>query len=219
MEMGINMPIIPNSGVAIRRAWWLVGVGSLTTCQKNILNGFVVSDRMLSILIGDNMILKYCKDGKLVLTGQKLNTFENYQKNLETLVWRLKGTKVKSIWASTTHVPVDSKERISGDATKYNQAAKRVKQRNGIPVNNLFKHIHPNLKQHQMAQNFLLKKLLKKYYSSLIWNSAQIWIWQKNTDNQSAFFLAEMTWYIFFLYLLCYLLNGMDIYNVADWHK
>lgn len=62
---------------------------------------------------------------------------EEYEKNLETLVQRLLKTKAKLIWATTTKVPEGEAGRFAGDEDKYNQAAARVMERHGIPIDDL----------------------------------------------------------------------------------
>ncbi len=61
-----------------------------------------------------------------------------YERNLETLVARLKKTGAKLIWANTTVVPEGEVGRFIGDDEKYNAVAARVMQRHGIPTNDLF---------------------------------------------------------------------------------
>lgn len=61
-----------------------------------------------------------------------------YERNLETLVGRLKKTGAKLIWANTTVVPAGEAGRFVGDDEKYNAIAARVMQRHGIPANDLF---------------------------------------------------------------------------------
>lgn len=62
---------------------------------------------------------------------------EDYEKNLETLVARLKKTGAKLIWAHTTLVPEGEVGRHVGDDAKYNAIARRVMERNMIPINDL----------------------------------------------------------------------------------
>jgi len=97
--------------------------------------------------------VKYWKNNKLDLSGERLNSLENYEKNLESLVKRLKASKAKLIWANTTPVPEGSKGRIHGDAKKYNQVAEKVMRRNGIHINDLFNFILPHLEKYQKPQN------------------------------------------------------------------
>ncbi len=71
--------------------------------------------------------------------GGKLSTPPDvYERNLETLVGRLKKTSAKLIWANTTVVPAGEVGRFVGDDEKYNAVAARVMQRHGIPANDLF---------------------------------------------------------------------------------
>lgn len=71
--------------------------------------------------------------------GGKLSTSpDSYERNLETLVGRLKKTGAKLIWANTTVVPAGEAGRFVGDDEKYNAIAARVMQRHGIPANDLF---------------------------------------------------------------------------------
>lgn len=115
--------------------------------------------------------LKYWKNGKLDLTGEQLNSLEDYERKLEALVKRLKLTKAKLIWASTTPVPEGSKGRIHGDSKKYNQVAEKVMQRNGIQINDLFNFVLPHLEKYQRSKNvhfnlegsrFLAEKVVKE---------------------------------------------------------
>lgn len=62
---------------------------------------------------------------------------EQYEKNLEAIVTRLKATGAKLIWASTTVVPEGESGRIAGDDGKYNAIAARVMQRHGVRTNDL----------------------------------------------------------------------------------
>jgi lysophospholipase L1-like esterase len=60
-----------------------------------------------------------------------------YEKNLETLVARLKQTGAKLIFANTTLVPEGEAGRFPGDEIKYNAAARRVMEKHGVPINDL----------------------------------------------------------------------------------
>lgn len=60
-----------------------------------------------------------------------------YEKNLETLVERLKKTGATLIWASTTLVPEGESGRFVGDDVKYNAAAARIMERHGVRINDL----------------------------------------------------------------------------------
>ena len=68
---------------------------------------------------------------------------EQYEKNLEELVARLKKTGAKLVWRSTTPVPEGAKGRVPGDSAKYNAIAKKVMDANGIPIDDLFAFAAP----------------------------------------------------------------------------
>lgn len=60
-----------------------------------------------------------------------------YEKNLETLVERLKATGATLIFATTTVVPEGEAGRFVGDDVKYNEVAERVMKKHGILINDL----------------------------------------------------------------------------------
>lgn len=61
----------------------------------------------------------------------------DYEKNLETLVGRLKETGATLIWASTTLVPEGEVGRIAGDEVRYNAAAARIMEKHGVLIDDL----------------------------------------------------------------------------------
>jgi acetyl esterase/lipase/lysophospholipase L1-like esterase len=71
------------------------------------------------------------------VNGKISITLEDYEKNLEKLVTRMKATGAKLVWANTTHVPEGEAGRFVGDDEKYNAVAARVMERHGIPINDL----------------------------------------------------------------------------------
>lgn len=71
--------------------------------------------------------------------GTLTTSLEQYEKNLDKLVSRLKKTNAKLIWAHTTTVPKNEAGRKTGDDTKYNEAAARVMKKHGIVINDLNK--------------------------------------------------------------------------------
>ena len=81
-------------------------------------------------------------DAKLYGNRDKVNgtistTLDQYEKNLDQLVQRLKKTGAKLIWASTTMVPDGEAGRIAGDELKYNRIAAKVMKKHGIATNDL----------------------------------------------------------------------------------
>jgi len=76
-----------------------------------------------------------------------------YEKNLDSLVRRLKQTGAKLIWRNTTPVPPGSKGRYVGDSIKYNAAAARVMIRHGIPTHDLFTMSKERMKEIMLPAN------------------------------------------------------------------
>ncbi|MEZ5942227.1 MAG: SGNH/GDSL hydrolase family protein [Planctomycetaceae bacterium] len=86
--------------------------------------------------------LKYIDDkGGLadVEAGEQQVPIEEYEKNLDELVQKLKKTGAKLIWCSTTPVPEGAKGRVPGDEVKYNEAAQRVMKKHDVLVNDLWR--------------------------------------------------------------------------------
>jgi lysophospholipase L1-like esterase len=71
------------------------------------------------------------------VNGKISITPEDYEKNLEKLVTRMRQTGAKLVWASTTHVPEGEAGRFVGDDAKYNAIAARVIKKHDIPTNDL----------------------------------------------------------------------------------
>ncbi|MDG1897120.1 MAG: alkaline phosphatase D family protein [Fuerstiella sp.] len=64
---------------------------------------------------------------------------DQYEKNLDILVSRLRQTGAKLIWANTTVVPEGESGRMVNDDLKYNAAAARVMKKYGVETNDLNK--------------------------------------------------------------------------------
>lgn len=78
------------------------------------------------------------------VNGRLQMTVDQYGKNLEQLVVRLKKTKATLIWANTTPVPEGEPGRIAHDELRYNAVAEEIMKRHGIAINDL----------HSLAQRF-----------------------------------------------------------------
>lgn len=63
---------------------------------------------------------------------------EDYGRNLESLVERLKKTGARLIWRNTTPVPDGAKGRVKGDELVYNEIAKDVMARASVPTHDLY---------------------------------------------------------------------------------
>jgi len=87
--------------------------------------------------------------------GKQRIPVAQYEENLKTLVARLKKTKAKLIWCSTTPVPADIaiKTRCNADVIAYNAAAKKVMDENGVPIDDLYAFALPRLKEVQIPAN------------------------------------------------------------------
>jgi len=86
--------------------------------------------------IGEKGALVAVADGKQQVSS------EDYEKNLRTLVERMKQTGAKLIFASTTPVPEGAKGRIVGDSAKYNEIAIKVMTENEIAIDDLYTFAH-----------------------------------------------------------------------------
>ena len=95
---------------------------------------------------GENLFSKE-KGGKVQVP------IEEYEKNLDRLVARLKKTRARLIWRNTTPVPPGSKGRYVGDSIKYNAAAARVMIRHGIPTHDLFTMSKERMKEIMLPAN------------------------------------------------------------------
>jgi hypothetical protein len=85
-----------------------------------------------------------------VINGKVSVPLENYKKNLETIVAKLKETSATLIFVNTTVVPENSVGRNTGDPAKYNAVALEVMKTNGIEVVDLYTaslSIHPQNSQ------------------------------------------------------------------------
>jgi lysophospholipase L1-like esterase len=71
------------------------------------------------------------------VNGTVTITLEQYEKNLDQLVIRLKKTGAKLIWAHTTVVPEKEAGRFVGDDKKYNDVAAKVMKKHGVKINDL----------------------------------------------------------------------------------
>jgi acyl-CoA thioesterase-1 len=85
--------------------------------------------------------------------GQPQVSLEAYEQNLDRLVSRLKQTGARLIFATTTPVPEGAAGRIPADADRYNAAARRVMQRHGVTVNDLYAFAQPKLAEIQLPAN------------------------------------------------------------------
>ncbi len=70
---------------------------------------------------------------------------DEYARNLEQLVERLRRTRARLIFATTTPVPEGALGRVKGDAERYNRVAVPIMRRHGVWVNDLYAFALPRL--------------------------------------------------------------------------
>ena len=105
--------------------------------------------------------LKYVdQDGKLAQPpiGKQVSTLEEYERNLDQLVRRLRQTGAKLIWRPTTPVPEGAAGRIPADLPKYNRAARIVIDRYGIEVDDMNEFIAAEKIPHSRPGNVHFSK-------------------------------------------------------------
>jgi acyl-CoA thioesterase-1 len=85
--------------------------------------------------------------------GTQVTSLIQYEDNLRKIVSRLKQTKAKLIFATTTPVPIGAKGRLSEDPERFNAAARRVMQEEHIEINDLFEKILTRQTELQQPKN------------------------------------------------------------------
>ena len=71
------------------------------------------------------------------VNGTLTTSVEDFQKNLEKIVIRLKESGATLVWCAITPVPEDEAGRKVGDDVKYNEVAAEVMQKHGVLINDL----------------------------------------------------------------------------------
>src|SRR3954462_14365945 len=89
--------------------------------------------------------------------GHRQVSEADYEKNLELLVVRMKKTGAKLIFALTTPVPANSAGRVPGDEVRYNEIARRVMQKHGVAIDDLYSFALPRLADVQLPANVHFK--------------------------------------------------------------
>ena len=93
--------------------------------------------------------LKFMPDGKRQVEA------EDYEKNLRTLVARMKASGAKLIWATTTPIPDGElvPARKFGEVPEYNAIAKRVMTENGVALDDLNAAMTPHIAELQNTKD------------------------------------------------------------------
>ena len=88
------------------------------------------------------------------MDGKQQVPLADYERNLTTLVERMKKTGAKLIWCSTTPVPEGvAPPRKDADVIAYNAVAAKIMKANGIPTDDLYQFALPRLKEIQREAN------------------------------------------------------------------
>ena len=85
--------------------------------------------------------------------GKQQVPVEQYKKNLEELVKRLKKTGAILIFATTTPVPQGALARVKGDPERYNASAVKIMNNYGVVINDLYSLALPRLKEIQKKRD------------------------------------------------------------------
>lgn len=102
---------------------------------------------------------------------------EQYKKNLKFIVKKLKKTKAKLIFATTTPYPNTKLKpaRKAGMPIVYNGIAKRIMKRQNVEINDLYAFVEPRMESLQRPNNvhftpFGSKELAKQVVKSILKN-------------------------------------------------
>ena len=88
------------------------------------------------------------------IEGKRQVPLDQYEKNIKRLVAKLKKTGAKLVWCSTTPVPKGcTPPRTNEDVVAYNAAAKKIMDREGIGIDDLYAFALLKLKKIQRPQN------------------------------------------------------------------
>ena len=98
-------------------------------------------------------------DLKSMFDGYYQVSPDDYERNLRRIVFRLKQTGAKLVFATTTPVPEGkvSPPRLPADVVLYNSRALKVMKENGVAVNDLYSLALPHLGEWQLPVNVHFK--------------------------------------------------------------
>lgn len=162
---GINVEHNPGNGGSTLR-----GVESIENWIGDRQWDVILFNFGLHDLVHKDSLNKYDVNGKVSVTP------EDYRKNLNLIVAKLKETTAKLIFVTTTVVPENSAGRKVGDPARYNAVAAEVMKANGIEVVDLYTFsltIHPqnskpgNVHYTEAGYELLSRPLIKAIQSAL----------------------------------------------------
>ena len=119
------------------------------------INGLANLDRWLGRGRWDVIHFNWGLHDLKLIDGQQQIPPDQYESNLQELVERLKKTKAKLIWCSSTPVSPGTKGpvRSNEDVIAYNAVAKQIMQHNGIAIDDLYSFALPKLPEIQLPTN------------------------------------------------------------------
>jgi lysophospholipase L1-like esterase len=79
----------------------------------------------------------YREPASKYFSGHTTTSVEDFEKNLRTLVGKMKATAATVIWGSVTPVWEGEPGKANGDEDAYNRVAEKVMNENGVIINNL----------------------------------------------------------------------------------
>lgn len=79
----------------------------------------------------------YREKGSRYSPGKPTTSVEDYEKNLRTIVAKLRKTGATLIWGNVTPIWDGTPDKPSGDEDAYNRVAAKVMQENGVIINDL----------------------------------------------------------------------------------
>lgn len=79
----------------------------------------------------------YREEGAKFYRGRHTTSVEDYEKNLRTIVAKMRKTGATIIWGSVTPVWEGTPEKPNGDEDAYNRVAAKVMQENSVIINDL----------------------------------------------------------------------------------
>jgi len=104
---------------------------------------------------------------------------DEYERNLRELVKQMKATGAALIWCATTPVPEGTKGRVADESVKFNAAAARVMQAEGITINDLHTHALKGPKDGQLPANVHYTAAGSKYLAEQVARSIEAALKQK----------------------------------------
>jgi lysophospholipase L1-like esterase len=163
---GINIVHNPGNGGSTVR-----GVQSIEKWLRDTEWDVIVFNFGLHDMVFKDSLNKYD-----VVHGKVSVPLDDYRKNLQIIVDKLKETTANLVFVTTTTVPENSSGRKTESPAQYNKIAKEVMKKNGIEVLDLYKtslKVHPenskpgNVHYSELGYELLAKPITEKIKSKL----------------------------------------------------